>query len=144
MQGFRISTDNDELDFNVIYHFISESYWAKDMPKHTLLKALSNSFCFGLFENSGVQVGFARLITDKATFAYLADVFVLESHRGQGLSKWLLQTILEHPDLQGLRRIMLATKDAHSLYSQYGFEEIENPEMLMQIWHPDVYRISAS
>ncbi|GAD79186.1 GNAT family N-acetyltransferase [Vibrio ezurae] len=140
MQGFRISTDNDELDFDVIYHFISESYWAKGVPKHTLLKALSNSFCFGLFDNSGAQVGFARLITDKATFAYLADVFVLESHRGQGLSKWLVQTILEHPDLQGLRRIMLATKDAHGLYCQYGFEAIVNPEMLMQIWHPDVYR----
>ncbi|MFA0677846.1 GNAT family N-acetyltransferase, partial [Vibrio sp. 10N.222.51.A6] len=102
------------------------------------------SFCFGVFESSGSQVGFARLITDKATFAYLADVFILESHRGIGLSKWLVKTVVEHPDLQGLRRMVLATRDAHGLYSQYGFKPIENPEILMQIWHPNIYNKSTA
>ncbi|EKO5176814.1 GNAT family N-acetyltransferase [Vibrio vulnificus] len=139
MRGYRISTNNDELDLEVIYQFISTSYWAQNIPRSTLVKALSNSFCFGVFDSVGSHVGFARLITDKATFAYLADVFILESHRGKGLSKWLVQTIVEHPELQGLRRMVLATKDAHGLYEQYGFKAIENPEMLMQIWHPNVY-----
>lgn len=144
MKGFRISTNNDELDLNVIYQFISTSYWAQGIPKSTLEKAVLNSFCFGVFESSGSQVGFARLITDKATFAYLADVFILESHRGIGLSKWLVKTIVEHPDLQDLRRMVLATRDAHGLYSQYGFKPIENPEILMQIWHPNIYNKSTA
>ncbi|MFW1262048.1 GNAT family N-acetyltransferase [Vibrio parahaemolyticus] len=144
MKGYTISTNNDDLDIEVIYQFISTSYWAQDIPRSTLAKALSNSFCFGVFDSTGSQVGFARLITDKATFAYLADVFILESHRGQGLSKWLVQTIVEHPELQGLRRMVLATRDAHGLYSQYGFKAIENPEMLMQIWHPNVYRVPTA
>ncbi|CAH6835874.1 Histone acetyltransferase HPA2 and related acetyltransferases [Vibrio chagasii] len=144
MKGFRISTNNDELDLNVIHQFVSTSYWAQGIPKSTLEKAVLNSFCFGVFESSGSQVGFARLITDKATFAYLADVFILESHRGIGLSKWLVKTIVEHPDLQGLRRMVLATRDAHGLYSQYGFKPIENPEILMQIWHPNIYNKSTA
>ncbi len=94
---------------------------------------------FGLLTENGVQVGFARVITDKATYAYLADVFILESHRGLGLSKWLMSVILEHPDLQGLRRMVLATKDAHSLYEKFGFQLVPNPEVLMQIWQPDIY-----
>jgi N-acetylglutamate synthase-like GNAT family acetyltransferase len=144
VKGFRISTNNDELDLNVIHQFVSTSYWAQGIPKSTLEKAVLNSFCFGVFESSGSQVGFARLITDKATFAYLADVFILESHRGIGLSKWLVKTIVEHPDLQGLRRMVLATRDAHGLYSQYGFKPIENPEILMQIWHPNIYNKSTA
>ncbi len=144
MKGFRISTNNDELDLNVIHQFISTSYWAQGIPKSTLEKAVLNSFCFGVFENSGSQIGFARLITDKATFAYLADVFILESYRGIGLSKWLVKTIVEHPDLQGLRRMVLATRDAHGLYSQYGFKPVENPEILMQIWHPNIYNKSTA
>ncbi len=139
VQGYRISTDKKYLDFEVIYDFISGSYWASGIPKHTLEKAISNSFCFGVYDSHDSQVGFARLITDKATFAYLADVFILENHRGKGLSKWLVESIVSHPDLQGLRRVVLATRDAHGLYAQYGFQPIENPEMLMQIWHPDVY-----
>ncbi|MCG9552575.1 GNAT family N-acetyltransferase [Vibrio sp. Isolate31] len=142
MQGYKISTDKSYLDLEVIYGFISESYWACGIPKHILEKAISNSFCFGVYDNHDSQVGFARLITDKATFAYLADVFVLENHRGRGLSKWLLENIVSHRDLQGLRRMVLATRDAHGLYAQYGFQPIENPEILMQIWHPDVYRES--
>ncbi|MGF1802312.1 GNAT family N-acetyltransferase [Vibrio gigantis] len=142
VQGYRISTDKNHLDFDVIYGFISESYWASGIPKHILEKAISNSFCFGVYDGYDSQVGFARLITDKATFAYLADVFIVENHQGKGLSKWLVESIVSHADLQGLRRVVLATRDAHGLYAQYGFQPIENPEILMQIWHPDVYRES--
>lgn len=140
MQGFEISTDNSRLNFEVIHDFISQSYWAADIPKATLKKAISNSFCFGVYDENGHQVGFARLITDKATFAYLADVFIVASQRGKGLSKWLVETIVTHPELQGLRRMVLATRDAHGLYAQYGFKPIENPEILMQIWQPNIYR----
>jgi N-acetylglutamate synthase-like GNAT family acetyltransferase len=139
VQEFKISTDNNDLDLEVIYEFISHSYWAADIPKATLEKAISNSFCFGVYDASGHQVGFARLITDKATFAYLADVFIIESQRGRGLSKWLVETIVTHPELQGLRRMILATRDAHGLYAQYGFKPVENPEVLMQIWQPNIY-----
>lgn len=139
MQGYTISTDQADLDFEFIHQFISRSYWATGIPAQTLKKAIEHSLCFGVFDAAGQQIGFARVITDKATFAYLADVFIIESVRGRGLSKWLIETIVNHSDLQGLRRIMLATRDAHGLYSQYGFSGIENPEMLMQIWHPNVY-----
>ncbi|MGQ8367201.1 GNAT family N-acetyltransferase [Glaciecola sp. 1036] len=139
MQGYKISTQQNDFDFEFVYQFISQSYWAKNIPRETLQTAIENSLCFGLFENTGKQIGFARLITDKATFAYLADVFVIEEYRGLGLSKWLIQTIVSHPELQGLRRIMLATRDAHGLYARFGFKAIENPEMLMQIWHPNIY-----
>ena len=140
MQGYRISTNQSDLDLDVIYSFISQSYWASGIPKQTLRKAISNSLCFGVYRDSGEQVGFARMITDKATFAYLADVFILEESRGLGLSKWLMETIIIHPDLQGLRRMLLSTRDAHSLYSQYGFKAIENPESLMQILQPNIYQ----
>lgn len=139
MQGYTISTDQADLDFEFIHQFISRSYWATGIPAQTLKKAIEHSLCFGVFDAAGQQIGFARVITDKATFAYLADVFIIESVRGRGISKWLIETIVNHADLQGLRRIMLATRDAHGLYSQYGFSGIENPEMLMQIWHPNVY-----
>ena len=139
MKGFNIRTNIDDMDFDTVYQFLSQSYWAKGIPRTTLRKAMMNSFCFGVFDEQKKQVGFARLITDKATFAYLADVFILESHRGMGLSKWLVEIIVKHPELQGLRRMVLATKDAHGLYSQYGFKSIENPEMLMQIWQPNIY-----
>ena len=139
MKGFIISTDNSLIDFELVYSFISQSYWAKGIPVETMKKAIDNALCFGVYSTEGNQVGFARMITDKATFAYLADVFILENFRGLGLSKFLVENIVSHPELQGLRRIMLATKDAHGLYKQYGFKEIEYPEVLMQIWQPDVY-----
>ncbi|WP_258406659.1 GNAT family N-acetyltransferase [Shewanella spartinae] len=140
MPDYSITTDKDAFDFDVIYGFISQSYWAMGIPKETMRRAIANSLCFGVFDKDNKQVGFARLITDSATFAYLADVFILPSHRGKGLSKYLMETIVAHPDLQGLRRIVLATRDAHGLYAQYGFQPIENPEILMQIWHPNVYQ----
>lgn len=139
-QGFSISTDSTKLDLDIIYQFISQSYWAKGIPREIVEKALANSFCFGVYDEYGEQVAFARLITDKATFAYLADVFVVESQRGKGLSKWLVSNIVSHPELQGLRRMLLATSDAHGLYAQFGFTAIENPESLMQIWQPNIYK----
>ena len=141
MQGYQITTNLQGMDFAVIHGFISNSYWAKNMPEATLKKALNNSLCFGVLTDDGEQVGFARMVTDCATFAYLADVFILDMHRGKGLSKWLVKTIIEHPELQGLRRIMLATYDAHGLYKQFGFSEVNDEEAatLMQIRNPDVY-----
>lgn len=143
MNGYRISTDIKEMDFDLVYEFISTSYWAQGIPKDTMRKAIENAFCFAIFDSNNSQVGFARLITDKATFAYLADVFIVEEHRKKGLSKQLVSEIIGHPELQGLRRIMLATRDAHSLYQQFGFEPINAPEMLMQIHRPNIYKDSA-
>ena len=140
MVGYKISTNKDELDIDAIHDFISRSYWAEGIPKETLAKAIKNSLCFGIFTSSGSQVGFARMITDSATFAYLADVYVLEGHRGKGLSKWLMKEILAHPDLQGLRRINLATRDAHSLYEKFGFKPLSSPQKVMEIIRPDVYK----
>ena len=140
MKGFSITTDSSQFDFNVIYDFIRQSYWAKDIPATVMQKAIENSLCFAVLDNDNHQVGFARVITDYATFGYLADVFIVEEQRGKGLSKWLVDTIVKHPDLQGLRRLMLATYDAHGLYAQYGFEPVVQPENLMQIWDPNVYQ----
>ncbi|WNJ97693.1 GNAT family N-acetyltransferase [Vibrio ruber] len=139
MQGYYISADKKALNFDVIYAYLSKSYWSEGIPESVLRKAIENACCFGVYLDSGEQVGFARVITDYATFAYLADVFILEAHRGKGLSKWLMATILETPDLQGLRRFLLTTKDAHGLYAQYGFAPVEHPERLMHIWYPDIY-----
>lgn len=136
---YRVSSELSEMDFDVIHGFISNSYWAQGMPAALLQKALSNSLCFGVFDKDNQQLAFARLITDKATFAYLADVFVLESHRGLGLSKMMMAAIMEYPDLQGLRRIMLATRDAHGLYAQFSFKAVDAPETLMQIRFENPY-----
>lgn len=133
-----ITTDSSFLDFDVVFDFISNSYWAKNIPVQTLKKALDNALCFMLLHGEK-QVGFARVVSDYATFAYLADVFVIEEQRGKGLSKWLMECVMAHPDTQGIRRFMLATRDAHSLYRQFGFDEVKNPEILMQIHRPDIY-----
>lgn len=126
-----ISTDKTKLDVALIHHYLCmESYWAKNIPIALVEKSIAGSFCFGIYHQEA-QVGFARVITDHATFAYLADVFVLESYRGKGLSKWLMETIIGHPDLQGLRRWLLATRDAHGLYAQYGFVPLDKPERIM-------------
>lgn len=136
-----ITTDNSKLDVNLIHQYLSEeSYWAKGIPKHVVEKSITNSLCFGLFYNDE-QVGFARLITDKATFAYLADVFVLKTHRGKGLGKWLMQIIQAHSDVQNLRRWLLTTKDAHGLYEQAGWTKVPDDYVyrLMMRHNPDVY-----
>ncbi len=136
---YTISTDRDRLDIDAIHAFLTQSYWSPGVPLAIVKRSISNSLCFGLFHGPE-QVGFARVVTDKTTFAYLADVYVLEPHRGKGLSKWLVETILGHEDLQGLRRFMLATKDAHGLYRQFGFTELANPSRIMEILKPDVYK----
>ena len=138
-KGYRISSKLEEMDLAAIHQFISNSYWSKDIPMEVFEKALSNSLCFGIFANDGIQVGFARMITDKATYAYLADVFILAEYREQGLSKFLIKEILAHPELQGLRRIVLATRDGHGLYEQFGFKALASPEIFMEIWTPDIY-----
>lgn len=128
------------MDIDAIHCYLTRSNWARDIPRKTVTTAIENSLCFGVFQNSN-QVGFARLITDKATFAYLADVYILEMHRGKGLSKKLMDAIIQHPQLQGLRRIVLATSDAHSLYEKFGFKQLAKPHTFMEVWDTDVYKI---
>lgn len=139
MTGLRITTDPAELDVDVIHRFLSEqSYWARGIPRAVVEKSLEHSLCFGGFLD-GEQVAFARVISDYATFANLVDVFVLPEHRGKGYSKALMQAVLAHPDLQGLRRFTLATSDAHALYTQFGFKPLMKPDTFMERYVPDVY-----
>ena len=135
---FTVSDDPARLDRDVIESFLTQSYWAKNIPRPTLDKSLRDSLCFGLFE-SNRQIGFARVVSDRATIAYLADVFVLPEWRGRGLAKWLLTCVLEHPELQGLRRWILATRDAHGLYRQLGFTPLKRPDIFMERHDPNVY-----
>lgn len=129
---YLISTDQQRLDIEFIHQFLSTAtYWATGRPFEVVSRSIENSLAFGLYHGES-QVGFARVITDYATFAWLADVFVLESHRGQGLGKWLTEIIISHPELQGFRRWALATKDAHELYRQFGFAELKLPERWME------------
>ena len=137
--GFIISTEKEKLDINLIHSFLNRTYCAEGISKETIRRSIEGSLCFGVFENDK-QVGFARMITDKATFAYLEDVFIIEEYRGRGLSKWLMEVIMSHPDLQGLRRMILVTKDAHGLYRQFGFTPIINVDRWMHILDPDVYK----
>ena len=137
---YTVSTDSTRLDFDAIHAYLAQSYWSPGVPRAVVERAAANSLCFGLYHASDGQIGFARVVTDRATFAYLADVYVLESHRGQGLSKWMMALIVAHPELQGLRRFMLGTKDAHGLYAQYGFTPLANPARMMEILKPQVYR----
>ncbi|MOA17400.1 Acetyltransferase (GNAT) family protein [compost metagenome] len=137
--GFIFSDDKQKIDVSAVHHYLStESYWAKDIPLDIVQSAIDNSLCFGIYKDKQ-QVGFARWITDKATFAYLADVYVKSKYRGKGLSKKLMSLMLFHKDLQGLRRYMLSTLDAHGLYAQFGFKAIEHPDRLMAVVVPDPY-----
>lgn len=140
--GYLISDDSSKIDVSVVHNYLSnDSYWAQNIPLAVVEKSIANSMCFGVYFD-GKQVGFARLTTDKATFAYLADVFVLPEHRGKGLSKWLLQTIHAHPELQGLRRWLLGTRDAHTLYEQFGWTRFgdEQKKRFMQLHNPNSYK----
>lgn len=137
--GYIISTDQALLQFDVIHHFLKTSYWSPEIPMDVVKQAAAGSIAFGIYKDSGKQVGYARVISDCATFAYLADVFVLESERGKGLSKWLIECIQQLPELQHLRRWMLATRDAHGLYAQFGFTPLDNPDIMMQIARPNIY-----
>lgn len=135
-KGFLISTDKTLLDVDVIYNYLNDdSYWAQGISREKLEKAIANSMCFGVY-NDNKLAGFARVVTDNATFAYICDVFILPVFRKKGLSKWLMQTIVNHPELQGLRRWSLATADAQGLYSQFGFSQISKPENWMEIFTP--------
>jgi GNAT superfamily N-acetyltransferase len=137
---YELSTDPARLDLQAVHAYLTRSYWSPGIPRDVVDRAAANSLCFGLYHAGEGQVGFARVVTDRATFAYLCDVYVLEGHRGHGLSKWLMTAIVEHPELQGLRRFMLGTKDAHGLYAQYGFTPLDNPARMMEILRPQVYR----
>ena len=135
---YTISTDNKRLDIRRIHDFVSnQSYWAQGRPIQTVQRALDNSLNFGLYKNNQL-IGFARVVTDYATFAWIADVFVLSEHRGQGLSKWIIEVILSHPELQGFRRWVLATRDAHGLYARFGFIPLHRPERWMERPDPNM------
>jgi GNAT superfamily N-acetyltransferase len=136
---FEIDTDRERLQIDRIQSFLaSESYWAQTRTREQTEMAIENSICFGLYRGER-QIGFARVVSDQATFAYLGDVYVEEEFRGRGLSKWLMEVIISHPDLQGLRRWVLATRDAHGLYEQFGFAELRFPERWMERTAPDAY-----
>ncbi len=135
-KGFLVSTDNSMLDINMIHHFLGQlSYWGKNISLQTVKPSIENSLCFGVYQQHK-QVGFARVITNFATFAYLCDVFILPDYRKKGLSKWLIQNIRNHPNLQKLRRLVLATADAHGLYEQFGFSRMKNQDRWMEIFQP--------
>src|SRR3984893_5746613 len=137
--GFLISTNRQLLDVDIIRGFLTNSYWAKGISREIVARAIEHSLCFGIYDAEGSQVGFARVISDRATYAYLGDVFVLESHRGRGLSKWLMECIVKHPGLQKLRRWSLVTHDAHRLYARFGFTPLAAPPGYMELRDPDVY-----
>lgn len=138
---FVVTTDPARLDIDFIHGYLARSYWSEGIPREIVERGIANSMCFGVYEGDK-QVGFARVITDDATFAYLADVFIIESHRGKGLSKFLMECIVNHSRLQGLRRWILGTRDAHGLYAQYGFKPLAKPDRFMEMHNPDVYKHS--
>ena len=140
---FCISTDKSKIDTAYVHQFLSTSYWAEKIPLDVVQRSINGSLCFGIYCDHQ-QIGFARVITDEATFAYLCDVFIDEAYRGKGLSKWLMETILAYPGLRGLRRFMLATRDAHELYRQFGFSELSFADRWMQIHWPTVYKEKLS
>lgn len=136
---FLISTDKSKLDIDAIHDFLStEAYWCLNIPKEKFEISIENSFCFGLYENNK-QIGFARIITDFSTIAYLGDVYILEEYRGKGLSKWLMETIMNFPELQGLRRWILLTGDAHELYRKYGWTDLADSSKWMELHNKNVY-----
>jgi len=136
---YYISSDLADFELKRVHGWISATYWARDIPFDILKRSFENSLSFGLFHDVDGQVGCARMITDRATFAYLGDVYIAEEARGQKLGRWLMDAIMAHPDLQGLRRMMLATSDMHALYRQVGFTELSKPEIMMEIAVPDIY-----
>jgi predicted GNAT family N-acyltransferase len=137
-EEYYVSTDKSKLQVDVIHKFLSASYWAKDIPVEKLQRAIDNAICFAVYKGDK-QVGFARVVTDFAVIAYVGDVFILEEERGNGLSKLLMKNIVEHPQLQDLRRIILATRDAHGLYAQFGFKPLVFPERWMEKPQPGAY-----
>jgi ribosomal protein S18 acetylase RimI-like enzyme len=137
--GFTVSTDPARLDVDAIHAFLTTAYWCEGIPRETVARSLAGSLCFGLYQGDR-QIGLARVITDFTTFAYLCDVYVLPEFRGQSLGHWLMEHVMAHPDLQGLRRFSLVTRDAHELYRPFGFTEVKSPERHMEIVRPGLYR----
>lgn len=135
--GYLISDDAERIDLDVTWGYLRTSYWARNIPRETVARSIEGSLVAGLYEAGGAQVGFARAVTDRATFAWIGDVFVLEEHRGSGLGTWLVETLLAHPDLEGLRSIVLATADAHGLYRRFGFERIDAETFMSLRRSPD-------
>lgn len=138
MDDIEISFDAARLDVDVIHGFLTTSYWSPGVPRAIVARAIAGSLCVGAYAG-GAQIAFARLVTDRATFAYLADVFVLPEHRGRGVSRRMLTALFAHPDVQGLRRMMLATRDAHGLYAAFGFVPLAVPGRFMERHDPEVY-----
>jgi len=138
-----VTTDPARQDVDAIHAYLQRAYWCEGIPRDIVERAIRNSLCFGLLDGVA-QVGLARVVTDYATYAYLCDVYVLESHRGRGLGKWLIECVMVHPQLQGLRRFNLATRDAHSLYAQFGFQPLRQPEVHMEKHKPDIYKTAAA
>ena len=139
--GYRITDDKTQLQLSVVHSMLKEAYWCKGVPEKTVAAAIASSLCFGVYKDES-QVGFARVITDGATFAWICDVIIAEDHRGRNLSKELIKQIMKYPTLQGLRRICLATKDAHKLYEQFGFKITETPQYWMEIKNNDIYKVN--
>ena len=139
---YHISTNPEFLDVDAIHAALTRQYWCLGIPKSIVQRALEHSLCFGVYRGT-VQIGFARVISDRATFAYLCDVYILEEFRGRGLSKWLMECVTAHPDLQGLRRFALVTRDAHGLYAQFGFEPLDHPDRRMAVGNRSSYGSQA-
>ena len=140
--SYFISDNKDLLDIGFIHFELSNSYWAKNIPIELVQKSIAHSLCFGVYKDKK-QIGFARVISDYATFGYLCDVIIAQEEQGKGAGKMLMEFILKHPDLKGLRRFMLATRDAHTLYTKYGFTKLQNPDRIMEITVPDPYSEST-
>jgi GNAT superfamily N-acetyltransferase len=138
--SYTISDDPTRLDLPAIHAYLRQAYWSEDIPYDVIARAVQGSLCIGAYDSEGAQIGLARFISDYATFCYVCDVYVLEHHRGQGLSKAMLKMALEHPRLQGLRRWNLVTRDAHGLYRQFGFNSIAHPDRYMERHSPDIYK----
>lgn len=138
-ENFSINTNKDKLQLDIIHGYLSRSYWSENIPRTIVEKSIKHSFCFGVY-HFDTQVGFARLVTDYCTYAYLADVFILEEYQGMGLSKWLMHEIVNHPDVQSLRRWNLTTADAHGLYQQFGFSALKKPYVYMEMHFPEIYK----
>lgn len=158
---FLISTNPALLDLHVIHGFLTHGYWAKGIPRETVQQSIEHSLCFGIYHEDAdkppvlakeartgapktTQIAFARVVSDFATIAYLGDVFVLEAYRGRGLGKWMMECIMQHPSLQGLRRWILLTRDAHGLYSQFGFIPVKSPERYMELHRADIYEVKGT
>ena len=141
---FLISTDPGRVDLRVVHDFLTNCYWAKGIPLEVGERSVEHALCFGIYDGSGAQVGFARVVSDFSTVAYLGDVFVLESHRGRGLGKWMMECIMQYPAFEGMRRWILVTGDAHGLYRQFGFTALQSAERYMELYRPDVYEMGKT